>query len=181
MIADSKKQATKSLNQITTMPKTVKELEQLTEIRKKEVLGKSSTVQSQHQNKNQQLLQSQMEKNELLLQKAKELQERLDQTNKKFNEAQQRVAPAKDSLAKRDLQNSKIVPLESRPLYPDTILETSNPADVKNVIELLIASQKCQPVEQQSVLNYELLFKDPDFGPEASYNPIYFEGDLDAN
>lgn len=41
MIADSKKQATKSLNQITTMPKTVKELEQLTEIRKKEVLGKS--------------------------------------------------------------------------------------------------------------------------------------------
>jgi len=29
------------------------------------------------------------------------------------------------------------------------------------------------------VLNYDLLFKDPDFGPESNYNPLYFEGDLE--
>jgi hypothetical protein len=50
---------------------------------------------------------------------------------------------------------------------------------VRNVIEILIAQQKCETIEQQSVLDYEKLFKDPEFGPESKYNPIYFNNDLD--
>ena len=30
------------------------------------------------------------------------------------------------------------------------------------------------------MLDYELLFKDPEFGPDTRHNPIYFDGDLEA-
>ncbi len=30
------------------------------------------------------------------------------------------------------------------------------------------------------MLDNNKLFKDPEFGPESKYNPIYFNGDLDA-
>ncbi|CDW89694.1 cysteine protease family c02 [Stylonychia lemnae] len=182
MIEDSKKAAQKQLNTISQIPKSVKELDQITQNKRKELgLGGTGggTASIQHANKNKELIQAQMDKNQLLLEKAQQLQQRLEATNKKFQETQQRIAPAKDSLAKRDLQNSKLVPLESKPLYPNTILQTNNPEEVKQVIELMIAQQQCQSVQEQSVLNYNLLFKDPDFGPEAQYNPLYFEGDLD--
>ena len=29
------------------------------------------------------------------------------------------------------------------------------------------------------MLDHDKLFRDPDFGPESTYNAIYFEGDLD--
>ena len=58
-------------------------------------------------------------------------------------------------------------------------MRTTNPEEVKKVLELLIADQGCKSIDEQQVLNYELLFKDPEFGPRSSiYNPVYFEGDV---
>ena len=44
----------------------------------------------------------------------------------------------------------------------------------------MIEEQKCQTIREQSVLDYELLFKDPEFGPDTRHNPVYFDGDLEA-
>lgn len=30
------------------------------------------------------------------------------------------------------------------------------------------------------MLDYNRLFKDPEFGPESKYNPLYFTGDVDS-
>ena len=64
-------------------------------------------------------------------------------------------------------------------MYPNTILQTTNPSDVKMVLDTLLATQQCKAVDEQAVLNYDLLFKDPDFSPESTYNPLYFDGDLE--
>jgi hypothetical protein len=42
----------------------------------------------------------------------------------------------------------------------------------------MLVGQCCESFEEQSVLDYEKLFKDPEFGPESKYNPLYFNGDL---
>jgi hypothetical protein len=46
-------------------------------------------------------------------------------------------------------------------------------------LDVLISNQGCQAFDEQSVLDDSLLYKDMDFGPEATYNPIYFAGDMD--
>ena len=84
----------------------------------------------------------------MLLEKAQQLQERLAATNKKMAETQQRVQPAKDHLAKRDLENSKIVPTDSKPLYPNTVIQTTNPEDIKQVIDTVIAQQNCKSTDE---------------------------------
>ncbi len=109
-------------------PKTIKELEQYSEQRQKEV---ASNKFDAHARKTDALVQKTLEKNQALLEKANALQERLQATNKQFQETQQRTMPAKDALAKRDFQNSIAVPIETKPLYQNTVIQTSNPEDVK--------------------------------------------------
>jgi hypothetical protein len=50
---------------------------------------------------------------------------------------------------------------------------------VKQVLDVIISNQGCQAPDEQAVLDDNLLYKDMDFGPEASYNPIYFSSDMD--
>jgi len=71
------------------------------------------------------------------------------------------------------------VPFQDQPLYVNTVLKTTNPQEVKQVIDLLVEQQGCLAPEEQTVHDESLLFKDPDFGPEANYNPIYFSNDID--
>lgn len=51
-------------------------------------------------------------------------------------------------------------------MHSNTVINTLNPSDVKLKIETMIAEQKCKSIQEQHVLDYNLLFKDPDFGPE---------------
>ena len=60
-----------------------------------------------------------------------------------MKETEQKVAPAKEALVKKDLQNSKAVPIEETPIYVNTVIQTSNPEDVKRVIETMISEQGC--------------------------------------
>ena len=49
---------------------------------------------------------------------------------------------------KKDTANSKNVPYQDNPLYVNTVIKTSNPDEVKGVIDVLISQQGCLPVEE---------------------------------
>lgn len=46
-------------------------------------------------------------------------------------------------------------------------------------IETLLDSQGCQSLQEQTVLDYDKFFKDPDFGPEHKLDSIYLYGDVE--
>ena len=70
MIVDSKKEAAKSLAEISTRPRNAKELEAFTNERKKAVFKEDP-----HAKKTNELVQQTLERNKRLLEKAKELQD----------------------------------------------------------------------------------------------------------
>lgn len=48
---------------------------------------------------------------------------------------------------KKDSSASKNVPFKEQILYPNSILQTDNIGEVRNVIECLLAQQDCQSID----------------------------------
>ena len=142
MIADSKATAMKAVYSGSDRPKTLKEMEEFSKQGRKTYANSGDALAK----KNDSLVQQTLERNKKMLEKAKALEEQLKlttnrqqiQQNTKATELKGNSIVKDPANRPLDIQNSKAVPFEENPLFVNTVIQTSNPEDVKRVIDVLI-------------------------------------------
>ena len=78
----------------------------------------------------------------------------------------------------KDISHSMVIPQKDEELFVKSVILSSNIEDVKVFVEGVIGSKSLKSYEEQVVLNYDSLFLDDEFGPEAHHSPIFFAGDI---